>query len=40
MSTVTMRKALSRRHLMHGIGATLSLPFLVAMVPAATAMSR
>jgi len=40
MSTVTMRKALSRRHLMHGICATLSLPSLDPMVPAATAATR
>ena len=40
MSTFTTRKALSRRHLLRGMGATLSLPFLDAMVPAATAASR
>ncbi|MCP5560843.1 MAG: DUF1552 domain-containing protein, partial [Verrucomicrobiaceae bacterium] len=37
MSTFTTRKSLSRRHLLRGVGATLSLPFLDAMVPAATA---
>ena len=40
MSTFTTRKSLSRRTLLHGVGATLSLPFLDAMVPAATAASR
>ena len=40
MSTFTTRKSLSRRHLLRGVGATLSLPFLDAMVPAATAASR
>jgi hypothetical protein len=40
MSTVTTRKALSRRHLLRGMGATLSLPFLDAMIPAATAAGR
>ena len=40
MSTFTTRKSLSRRHLLRGAGATLSLPFLDAMVPAATAASR
>jgi hypothetical protein len=40
MSTFTTRKALSRRTLLRGVGATLSLPFLDAMVPAATAASR
>ena len=40
MSTYTTRHALSRRTLLRGIGATLSLPFLDAMVPAVTAASR
>jgi hypothetical protein len=40
MSTFTTRKSLSRRTLLRGAGATLSLPFLEAMVPAATAASR
>jgi hypothetical protein len=40
MSTFTTRKSLSRRTLLRGVGATLSLPFLDAMVPAATAASR
>ncbi len=40
MSTYTTRKSLSRRTLLRGVGATLSLPFLDAMVPAATAASR
>jgi hypothetical protein len=40
MSTFTTRKALSRRTLLRGVGATLSLPFLDAMVPAATAAQR
>jgi hypothetical protein len=40
MSTYITRRALSRRAVFRGIGATLSLPFLEAMVPAATAASR
>jgi hypothetical protein len=40
MSTFTTRKHLSRRTLLRGVGATLSLPFLDAMVPAATAANR
>jgi hypothetical protein len=40
MSTYLTRKALSRRTILRGLGATLSLPFLEAMVPAATAASR
>ena len=40
MSTFTTRQSLSRRTLLRGIGATLSLPFLDAMVPAVTAASR
>ncbi len=40
MSTYTTRHTLSRRTLLRGIGATLSLPFLDAMVPAVTAASR
>jgi hypothetical protein len=40
MSTFTTRKSLSRRTLLRGVGATLSLPFLDAMVPAVTAASR
>ena len=40
MSTFTTRKALSRRHLLRGVGATLSLPLLEAMIPAATAANR
>lgn len=40
MSTFTTRKSLSRRTLLRGVGATLSLPFLDAMVPAATAANR
>jgi hypothetical protein len=40
MSTFTTRKSLSRRTLLRGVGATLTLPFLDAMVPAATAASR
>lgn len=40
MSTFTTRKALSRRTFLRGMGATLSLPFLEAMVPAATAAQR
>ena len=40
MSTFTTRKSLSRRTLLRGVGATLSLPFLDAMVPAATAATR
>ncbi|MEI2677161.1 MAG: hypothetical protein V9G29_04475 [Burkholderiaceae bacterium] len=40
MSTFTTRKSLSRRTLLRGVGATLSLPFLDAMVPAATAAAR
>ena len=40
MSTFTTRKSLSRRTLLRGVGATLSLPFLDAMVPAAAAASR
>ncbi|CAN5906787.1 DUF1552 domain-containing protein [soil metagenome] len=40
MSTFTTRKSLSRRTLLSGFGATLSLPFLDAMVPAATAAAR
>ena len=40
MSTFTTRKSLSRRTLLRGVGATLSLPFLDSMVPAATAASR
>ncbi len=40
MSTFTTRKSLSRRTLLRGVRATLSLPFLDAMVPAATAATR
>ncbi len=40
MPTFTTRKALSRRTLLRGVGATLSLPVLEAMVPAATAANR
>ncbi|MEY4484681.1 MAG: hypothetical protein RL693_2133 [Verrucomicrobiota bacterium] len=40
MSTFITRKALSRRVVLRGIGATLSLPFLEAMIPAATAANR
>jgi Protein of unknown function (DUF1552) len=40
MSTYLTRRALSRRTVLRGLGATLSLPFLEAMVPAATAASR
>lgn len=40
MSTFTTRKSLSRRTLLRGMGASLSLPFLDAMVPAATAAAR
>lgn len=40
MSTFITRKSLSRRTLLRGVGATLSLPFLDAMVPAATAAAR
>lgn len=40
MSTFTTRRSLSRRHVLRGIGATLPLPFLEAMIPAATAASR
>jgi len=40
MSTFTTRKALSRRTLLRGFGAALSLPFLDAMVRAATPASR
>ena len=40
MSTYTTRKSLSRRTLLRGVGTTLSLPFLDAMVPAATVASR
>lgn len=40
MSTFTTRKSLSRRTLLRGVGATLSLPFLDAMVPAAMAAGR
>lgn len=40
MSTFTTRKSLSRRTLLRGVGAALSLPFLDAMVPAATAATR
>lgn len=40
MSTFTTRKSLSRRTLLRGVGATFSLPFLDAMVPAATAANR
>lgn len=40
MSTFTTRKFLSRRTLLRGMGATLSLPFLDAMLPAATAASQ
>jgi hypothetical protein len=40
MSTYTTRRSLSRRHLLRGVGATLSLPFLEAMVPAATPAHR
>ena len=40
MSTFTTRKSISRRHLLRGVGATLSLPFLDAMVPAAIAAGR
>ncbi len=36
MSTFTTRKSLSRRTLLRGAGATLSLPFLEAMAPAAS----
>lgn len=40
MSTFTTRQSLSRRTLLRGVGVTLSLPFLDAMVPAATAAGR
>ncbi len=40
MSTFTTRKSLSRRTLLRGVGATFSLPFLDAMVPAVTAAGR
>ncbi|MGB8167888.1 MAG: DUF1552 domain-containing protein, partial [Chthoniobacteraceae bacterium] len=40
MSTYITRRAISRRAVLRGLGATLSLPFLEAMVPAATAASR
>jgi Protein of unknown function (DUF1552) len=40
MSTFTTRKSLSRRTLLRGVGVTLSLPFLDAMVPAVTAVNR
>jgi hypothetical protein len=40
MSSFTTRKSLSRRTLLRGVGATMSLPFLDAMVPAATAAGR
>lgn len=40
MSTFITRKALPRRVVLRGIGATLSLPFLEAMIPAATVASR
>jgi hypothetical protein len=40
VSTFTTRKSISRRHLLRGVGATLSLPFLDAMVPAAIAAGR
>ena len=40
MSTFTTRQSLSRRTLLRGVGVTLSLPFLEAMVPAATPASR
>jgi hypothetical protein len=40
MSTFTTRRALPRRTFLRGLGTTLSLPFLDAMVPAATAAAR
>jgi len=40
MSSYTTRRVLSRRTLLRGLGASLSLPYLDAMVPAATAASR
>src|SRR5438046_549662 len=40
MSTFTTSKALPRRTFLRGLGTTLALPLLDAMVPAATAASR
>ena len=40
MSTFTSRMALPRRTFLHGMGATLALPLLDAMVPAATAAAK
>jgi hypothetical protein len=40
MSTFITRKALPRRTLLRGLGATLALPWLDAMMPAATATTR
>ncbi len=40
MSTFTTRKSLPRRTFLRGIGATLGLPLLEAMIPAATAFAR
>ncbi len=40
MSTFTFKKALPRRTFLRGIGTTLALPLLDAMVPAATAFAR
>lgn len=40
MSTFTFKKALPRRTLLRGIGGTIALPLLDAMVPAATALAR
>ncbi len=40
MSHFITRKALSRRRLLRGVGVAMSLPFLDAMVPAATAADR
>ena len=37
---VITRKHLSRRHLLRGAGVTVALPFLTAMVPAATALAQ
>jgi hypothetical protein len=40
MSNFITKKYLSRRHVLRGLGTTLALPFLDAMVPAATALAQ
>ncbi len=40
MATFLTKKHLSRRHFLRGTGVALALPFLDAMVPAATALAQ